>query len=151
MINTVSKNRVRIRNIGRGMANLPPWQHLGWPSSYSSYVILPFSVYQYQGSRLVYILLMCTEVLDYTIRRCTSHTILERFCKLECSTTKRVPIPSDTSCTDSRPPARWYQLRGLPLVGSECVCPQCNSLLVITWGSAKPSAFGLPVHLSRAH
>ena len=54
-------------------------------------------------------------------------------------------------CTDSRPRARWYQLRGLPLVGSECVCPQCNSSFVITRGSAKPSAFGLPVHLSRAH
>ena len=22
---------------------------------------------------------------------------------------------------------RWYQLRGLPLVGSECICQQCNS------------------------
>ena len=54
-------------------------------------------------------------------------------------------------CTDSRPWARWYQLRGLPLVGSECVCPQCNSSFVITQESAKPSAFGLPVHLSKAH
>ena len=42
--------------------------------------------------------------------------------------------------TDSRPRARWYQLRGLPLVGSECVCPQCNSSFVITRGSDKPSA-----------
>ena len=54
-------------------------------------------------------------------------------------------------CTDSRPRARGYQLRGLPLVGSECVFPQCNSSFVITRGSAKPPAFGLPVHLSRAH
>ena len=50
------------------------------------------------------------------------------------------------ACTDSRPRAR-YQLRGLPLVGSECVCPQCDSSFVVTRGSAKPSAFGLPVHL----
>ena len=34
----------------------------------------------------------------------------------------------------------WYQLRGLPLVGSDCVCPQCSSSLVITRGSAMPSA-----------
>ena len=47
-------------------------------------------------------------------------------------------------CTDSRPRARWYQLRGLPLAGSECVCPPCNSSFVFTRGSAKPSAFGLP-------
>ena len=40
---------------------------------------------------------------------------------------------------------------GLPLVGSECVCPQCNGSFVITRGSTKPSAFGLPLHLSRAH
>ena len=37
------------------------------------------------------------------------------------------------ACTDSRPWARWYQLRGLPLVGSECVCPQSNSSFVIRW------------------
>ena len=30
-------------------------------------------------------------------------------------------------------------------------CPQCHSSFVITRRSAKPSAFGLPVHLSRAH
>ena len=41
------------------------------------------------------------------------------------------------SCTDSRPRARWYQLRGLPLVGSDCVCPQRNSSFVITRGSTK--------------
>ena len=29
--------------------------------------------------------------------------------------------------------------------------PQCNSSFVIARGSANPSAFGLPVHLSRAH
>ena len=40
-------------------------------------------------------------------------------------------------CTDSRPRARWYQLRGLPLVGSDCVCPQRNSSFVITRGSTK--------------
>ena len=51
-------------------------------------------------------------------------------------------------CGDSRPRARWYQLRGLPLKGSECVCPQCNSHFDITRGSAKPSPFGLPFHLS---
>ena len=59
--------------------------------------------------------------------------------------------PIQLNCTDSRPRARWYQLRGLPLVGSECVCPQCNSYVVFTRGSAKPSALGLPVHLSRPH
>ena len=32
-----------------------------------------------------------------------------------------------TMCTDSRPRPRWYPLQGLPLVGSECVFPQCNS------------------------
>ena len=39
------------------------------------------------------------------------------------------------------PRDRWYQLRGLPLVGSECVCSQCkisNSSFVITRGSAMP-------------
>ena len=40
-------------------------------------------------------------------------------------------------CTDSRPRARWYQLRGLPLVGSECVFPQCNSSFVITPGKCQ--------------
>ena len=59
--------------------------------------------------------------------------------------------PIQLNYTDSRPRARWYQLRGLPLVGSECVFPQCNSSFVITRGSAKPSAFGFPVHLPRAH
>ena len=58
--------------------------------------------------------------------------------------------PIQLNCTDSRRQARWYQLRGLPLVGPECVCPQCNSSFVIARGSAKPSAFGVPVHLSRA-
>ena len=49
----------------------------------------------------------------------------------------------------ARPRARWYQLRGLPLVGSQCVSPQCSSSLVITRGSATPSAMDLPVHLSK--
>ena len=49
----------------------------------------------------------------------------------------------------ARPRTRWYQLRGLPLVGSECVCPQCNSSFVITRGSAMPSAVDLPVCISR--
>ena len=55
--------------------------------------------------------------------------------------------PIQLNCTDSRPRARRYQLQGLPLVGSECVCPECNSCFVITPGSAKPSSSGLPVHL----
>ena len=38
-------------------------------------------------------------------------------------------VPS-SMCTDSRPRARWYQLQGLPLVGSGCVFPQCNSSFV---------------------
>ena len=48
-------------------------------------------------------------------------------------------------------PTRDRGLRGPPLVGSECVFPQCNNSFVITRGSAKPSAFGLPVHFPRAH
>ena len=32
-----------------------------------------------------------------------------------------------------------------------CACPQCSSYFVVTLGSAKPPAFDLPVHLSRAH
>ena len=59
--------------------------------------------------------------------------------------------PIQLNCTDSGPRGRWYQLRGLPLVGSECVFPQSNSSFVITRESAKPSAFGLPVQLLRAH
>ena len=43
----------------------------------------------------------------------------------------------------ARPRAWWYQLRGLPLVNSECVCPQCNSSFVVTRGSAMPSAMNL--------
>ena len=49
----------------------------------------------------------------------------------------------------ARPRARLYQLRGLPLVGSECGCPQCNSSFVITRGSAMPSTMDLPVRISR--
>ena len=62
---------------------------------------------------------------------------------------RRYPI--QLNGTDSRPLARWYQLRGILLVGSECFFPQCNSSFVITQGSAKPLAFGIPFHLSRAH
>ena len=39
----------------------------------------------------------------------------------------------------SRPRTRWYQLRGLPLVGSEGVCPQRNSSFVITRGKCNSS------------
>ena len=59
------------------------------------------------------------------------------------------PTTIENDRTDSQPRARWYPLRGLPLVDSECVCPQCNSYFVITRGSAMPAAFGLPVHRSR--
>ena len=59
--------------------------------------------------------------------------------------------PIHFNCTDSRPRSRWYQVRGLPRVGSECFFPQCSSSFAITRGSAKRSAFGLSVHLSRAH
>ena len=51
----------------------------------------------------------------------------------------------------ARPRAWWYQLQGFPLVGSDCVCPQCNRSFVFSRGSAMPSAIDLPVHLSRAH
>ena len=34
--NIVSKNNIRIHCIERGMANLPLWQRLGWPSSYNT-------------------------------------------------------------------------------------------------------------------
>ena len=59
--------------------------------------------------------------------------------------------PIQLNCADSRLWARWYQLRRLPLVGSEGVFPQCNHVFVITWERAKLSAFGLLFHLSRAH
>ena len=56
-------------------------------------------------------------------------------------------LPIQLKCTDSRPRSRWYQLRGLPLLGSECVCPQCNSSFVITRG--KCQAIGvMPSRLS---
>ena len=61
--------------------------------------------------------------------------------------TERHGVP----CTNSRPRARWYQLRRIPLVGSESVFPQCYSLFVIARGSPKPSALGFPVHISKAH
>ena len=35
MINIVSKNHTQLRKIERGVANLPPWHLLGWPSSYA--------------------------------------------------------------------------------------------------------------------
>ena len=35
MVNIVSKNHTQIRKVERGMANLPLWQLLGWPSSYA--------------------------------------------------------------------------------------------------------------------
>ena len=50
----------------------------------------------------------------------------------------------------ARPRARWYQLREFPLVGLECVCPQCNSSFVIARGSAMPSVMDLPVRISRS-
>ena len=58
--------------------------------------------------------------------------------------------PTQLNCINSRPRTRWCQLRGLPLVGSECVCPRCNSYFVNTRGSGKPSAFRLPIYLSSA-
>ena len=42
--------------------------------------------------------------------------------------------PIQLNCTDSRPPARWYQLRAFSLVGSECVCLQCNYYFFICQG-----------------
>ena len=45
----------------------------------------------------------------------------------------------------------WYQLRGLLSVGSEYICPQCNSSFIATRGSDMPAAMGLSVHLSRGH
>ena len=36
MVNIVSKNLTQIRKIERGMANLPLWQLLGWPTSYTA-------------------------------------------------------------------------------------------------------------------
>ena len=38
----------------------------------------------------------------------------------------------------------------LPLVGSECVCLQCNSAFVITRGSDMPSAMDLPVRITKS-
>ena len=48
----------------------------------------------------------------------------------------RRTYPVQLNCTDSRPRARLYQLRELPLVDSECVFLQCNSSFVFTRGSA---------------
>ena len=45
---------------------------------------------------------------------------------------------------------RRHQLRGLLLVGSKCVCPQCKCSLVMTWGRYMPSAMDLPVYISRS-
>ena len=50
----------------------------------------------------------------------------------------------------ARPRTRWYELRGLSLVGSECIFPQCNIPFVITRGNIMPSAMDLPAHVSRA-
>ena len=50
----------------------------------------------------------------------------------------------------ARPRARRFQLRGLPLMGSERVCPQCNSSFVITRGSDMPSSRSY-LKISRAH
>ena len=50
----------------------------------------------------------------------------------------------------ARPRVRWYQLRGLPLVGSECVCLQCKSSFVIARGSDMPSAIDLPARITRS-
>ena len=65
----------------------------------------------------------------------------------KCRTCSTIAAP----CTKQRQRARRYLLWGLPLVGSECVCPQCTFSFVIVRESAKPSAIGLPVHLSRAN
>lgn len=54
-------------------------------------------------------------------------------------------------CTEPWLRARLYLLWGLPLLDSECICPQCTFSFVIVRESAKPSAIGLPVHLSRAN
>ena len=51
--------------------------------------------------------------------------------------------PTQLNCIDSRPRTRWCQLRGLLLVGSDCICPQGNSTS-LTHGevpSHRPSAF----------
>ena len=59
------------------------------------------------------------------------------------------PVKSPDMYRLAQPRARWYQLREHPLVGSECVCPKCNSF-VITRGSAMPSAMDLSVCISRS-
>ena len=94
-------------------------------------------------------LVHCFQLVSYTNNSSTVFSASEKQVGHVWAVSRTYPI--HLNCTDSRPRARWYQLRGLPLVGSECVCPQCNSSFVITRGSAKPSAFGLPVPLSRAH
>ena len=50
----------------------------------------------------------------------------------------------------ARPRARWYHLRGLSLVASKYVCPQCNSSFVITRGRDTASAMELPIRISRS-
>ena len=49
-----------------------------------------------------------------------------------------------------QPRAWWYQLRGLRLVSSECVYPQCYSSFVFARGSDTPSAMDLPVRITRS-
>ena len=66
---------------------------------------------------------------------------------LRCTTICSAIYTCTNSC-DHGPDGISFEL---PLVSSECVCPQCNSSFVSTRGSAMTSAMDLAVHLPRAN
>ena len=84
MINTVSKNHIQIRSIERGVANLPLWQHLGWPSSYVYFV--PPSLY------FIFVCLFNTRYFAlYTSHLWCSTAV--RFCSSKTRNTRDRSIP----------------------------------------------------------
>ena len=83
---------------------------------------------------------LCRAALSY------EHTAVPGIMRYQLPTNMYVRVVPTRATADP-----VYQLRGLPLVGSECFRPQCNSSFAITWGSAMPSAKDLPVRISRAH
>ena len=68
----------------------------------------------------------CFQLVSHTNNSSTVISGLRKASRSRWAVSSTYPI--QVNYTDSRPRARWYQLRGLPLVGSECVCPQCNNL-----------------------
>lgn len=55
----------------------------------------------------------------------------------------RKPYPTILNCTNSRRSAEWYQLRGLPFIGSERFCPEYKgSFVIIRYHTKKFPAIG---------